>query len=593
MGRTLFLLLLLYFGHASESLAHDHNRNPDNPVSPVRDIKPTPDRDRGGREAAPVIADEVRTFNGTGNNLASPLEGAALIPLARMTSADYADGIASLAGEGRPSARVISNTVFAQEEAEVNSYGATDFLWQWGQFLDHDIDLTDGADPEEPAPISVPVDDLHFYPGSTISLNRSVYDPETGITTPREQLNEITAWIDASNVYGSDAERATALREEGTAYLKTSAGNLLPFNVDGLHNAGGDAPTLFLAGDVRANEQVGLVAMHTLFVREHNRLVDEIEADNPDMSVEAVFQKARQIVGAQMQVITYREFLPALLGPRALDRYRGYQPEVDASIANEFSTAAYRFGHSALSANLLRLNPDGSEFADGPLALRDAFFRPDLLQVEGQMEAIFRGFAAQGCQQVDAQVIDDVRNFLFGAPPSAGFDLAALNIQRGRDHGLGSYNDVREELGLDRATSFADISGNQDVVDRLATAYLSVDDVDLWVGGLAEDHLEDSHLGETFSIIITRQFEALRDGDRFWYTRTLTQDERRDVERTRLSDIIRRNTNIGDELPRNVFSLNQEERDDLSGRNRTAEERPEERDGQRPPAGPEGRGGRG
>ena len=109
-----------------------------------------------------------------------------------------------------------------------------------------------------------------------MSFNRSLYDPDTGtgLDNPRQQINEISAWIDASNVYGSDLERATALRTlDGTGRLKTSAGNLLPFNTEGFANAGGSGPTLFLAGDVRANEQIGLTAMHVLFMREHNRPV--------------------------------------------------------------------------------------------------------------------------------------------------------------------------------------------------------------------------------------------------------------------------------------------------------------------------------
>ena len=136
---------------------------------------------------------------------------------------------------------------------------------------------------------------------------------------PRQQLNEITAWVDGSNVYGSNQERADALRTlDGTGKLKTSDGNMLPFNVDGLPNAGGSGPNLFLAGDVRANEQLGLTAMHTLFVREHNRLAEKIGAQRSNWDGDRIYEKARQLVGAQIQVITYNEFLPALLGKRAM-----------------------------------------------------------------------------------------------------------------------------------------------------------------------------------------------------------------------------------------------------------------------------------
>lgn len=421
--------------------------------------------------------------------------------------------------------------------------------------------MTDGADPAEPAPIRVPVDDLYFYPDSEIALNRSHYDTESGAAAPRQQINEITAWIDASNIYGSDEERLMALREPDSARLKTSQGNLLPFNTTGLPNAGGSGDQLFLAGDVRANEQAGLIAMHTLFVREHNRYVTELAISAPELNTQARFDRGRQWVGALMQAITYREFLPALLGRNALPQYQGYQPNIDGSIMNAFSTAAFRFGHSALSTTLQRLDAQGNEIDEGHLPLREAFFSPALFEPTTQsgddsIAPILRGLAAQRCQQIDASVIDGVRNFLFGTPPSAGFDLVSLNIQRGRDHGLPSYARAREDLGLPPITDFSDITNRADNADRLAAAYTTAQDIDLWVGGLSEDPLPGSHLGETFHTIIVAQFTALRDGDRFWYTRTLSRDERQAIERTHLADVIRRNTSIGNELPDNVFQAN-------------------------------------
>ncbi len=529
------------------------DRERENPVSPVRNIE----RDRPTRvEPAPVF--DVRSFDGSNNSLEQESMGAANSQLLRYTSIGYSDGISSLAGEDRLSPRSISNIIFAQSHDVANHKQATDFLWQWGQFLDHDLDLTDGVDPAENAYIDVPLGDVFFDPQGTgtvqIPFNRSVYDTATGTSTdnPRQQINEITAWIDASNVYGSSQERALALRTmDGTGQLKTSDGDLLPFNTDGLANAG-SRTDFFLAGDVRANEQVGLASMHTLFVREHNRQARRIARDNPSLSGEEIFQQARAIVGAQMQVITYREFLPLLLGRDAMPRYRGYNPDIDAGIANEFSTAAYRLGHSLLSAQILRLDAEGNEIDAGHLALRDAFFSPNEI-VEQGIEPILRGLASQVCQSIDNYVIDDVRNFLFGAPGAGGFDLASLNIQRGRDHGLASYNQARFDLGLRPVRDFADISSDPLVQAALEEAYADVDAIDLWVGGLAEDHHRDAMVGEVFYHILKRQFLALRDGDRFWYQNALPREVQRTVERTRLSDIIRRNTDIGEELQANVF----------------------------------------
>ena len=99
---------------------------------------------------------------------------------------------------------------------------------------------------------------------------------------------------------------------------------------------------MFLAGDVRANEQVGLLAFHTLFVREHNRLADKIVKkykralpSGTSERDEHIYQLARKIVGAELQAITYNEFLPALLGPMApsMVKYTGY---------NRYSQSRYR-----------------------------------------------------------------------------------------------------------------------------------------------------------------------------------------------------------------------------------------------------------
>ncbi len=536
--------------------AADANTN--NRTSPTRRItrQNQPPRNSVGSSG------EERSFDGSGNNENNTEWGASHTRLERVVDMDYADGISALSGSDRASAREISNKVSSQTDSIPNTQNASDFLWQWGQFIDHDIDLTDGTDPTEFANIAVPAGDPSFDPNTTgteeISFNRSIYDANSGTSSdnPRQQLNEISAWLDGSNVYGSNTERANALRTlDGSGQLKTSEGNLLPFNMDGFSNAGGDSNRLFLAGDVRANEQVGLTTLHTLFVREHNRLAIKIATEQATLNGEEIYQLARKLVGAEIQIITYREYLPALLGRNALRPYRGYRDNVNPNISNLFSTAAYRYGHSALSPTLLRLNADGSESSFGHLSLREAFFSPQRLTTEGGIEPVLRGLANQVCQAIDPFIIDDVRNFLFGNPAQGGFDLVALNIQRGRDHGLPSYNATRLALGLSAATNFSDISADSTIQTRLADAYQSVDDIDVWVGGLAEDRINGGIVGELISAVLIQQFEALRDGDRFWYENTLTPEENRLMGRSRLANIIRRNTDIDNEINNNVFRV--------------------------------------
>ena len=500
-----------------------------------------------------------RSINGRGNNPNNATWGQAETPLLRLTGVGYADGQEAPSGENRPSARAISNACAAQEGSIPNEALASDYLWQWGQFVDHDIDLSPTVDPAEPFDITVPAGDPFFDPQSTgevtIGMDRSFYEvDENGV---RQQINIITAFVDASNVYGSDEERAFALRMlDGSGRLKTSEGNLLPFNTTGLANAPtSQAPHFFLAGDERANEQAALAALHTLFVREHNYWTEKLTEADPSLSGEELYQMARVIVAAEIQRITYDEFLPLLLGKRAIPPYQGYRPEVNPAIANCFSTAAYRLGHSMLSTQILRLDANGQPTNEGHLSLAAAFFNPSLLIDEGGIDPLLRGLGAQVCQRIDNFIIDDVRNFLFGAPGSGGFDLASLNIQRGRDHGLASYNQTRRDYGLRPVRNFSDITRDRQVQQNLADTYNSVEDIDLWVGGLAEQHVRGALVGPTYRAILGDQFRRLRDGDRFWYESYLSSSLVKLIEEQSLARIIRRNTDIGNELQDDVFRV--------------------------------------
>jgi len=523
--------------------------------SPTQPLQPRGDTHREKRKAPrSPLPIEIRSIDGSNNNTANPTWGMADIEFLRLVPSDYGDGVDSPAGGNRRSAREISNAVVAQPQSILNHARVSDFVWQWGQFLDHDLDLAPTITPVEEFDIPVPPGDLFFDPDGTgiqtIPLDRSFYNV---VDRVRQQVNAITAYIDASNVYGSDEARASELRtHDGTGHLKTSKGNLLPYNDHGFPNAPSPDPSFFLAGDVRANEQVGLTAMHTLFVREHNFWADYFARVNPRLNDDQLYEIARMIVGAEMQAITYNEFLPVLLGRHALAPYRGYQPKVNAGIANAFATAAYRFGHSMISSSLLRLDRERNPIPAGHLPLADAFFNPSEISMHG-IDSLLRGLATQVAQEIDRHIVGDLRNFLFGPPGAGGFDLASLNIQRGRDHGLPSYNHARRSLGLPPASSFADVSSDPLVQTHLASAYETVEDVDLWVGGLAEDHVPDTLVGRTVFTILKDQFERLRDGDRFWYQSYFHPALVHIVERSTLARIIRRNTGIGREIQNNVF----------------------------------------
>ncbi|MCA9262200.1 MAG: hypothetical protein KDA60_00065, partial [Planctomycetales bacterium] len=423
--------------------------------------------------------------------------------------------------------------------------------------------------PTEALPVHVPVGDVFFDPVSEgdkeIEFFRAGYDLATGdsIQNPRQHPNLVTSFLDASSIYGSDLSRANALRTlDGSGRLKTSAGNLLPINneltfpggpLENENNSPNDPNSLFAAGDVRANENVGLQSLHTLLVREHNRRADSLRAENSDWSGDEIYDDARRWVGALLQAITYNEFLPVLLGEGAIPTYAGYDPDVDPAVSGLFSGAAFRFGHSTAVPELQRLDSFGASLPGGALSLREAFFNTTAVQEDG-IEPYLRGMASQTLEELDTQVIDELRNFLFGPPGAGGLDLVSLNIQRGRDFGLPSYNQARVDMGLSALNSFAEISSTPSVQSALANVYDSVDDIDVWVGGLAEDHVTGAMVGELFWTIIRDQFIRMRDGDRFWYENAQFDEvELASIRSTTLEDLVARNTSI-DSLPEGTFT---------------------------------------
>ncbi len=525
-------------------------------------------------EKPPYSPGPYRSYDGTGNNLAHPTWGSANVDLLRKSPVAYADGVSAPARPDDPSARAISDAVVEQIAPTVNDRYMSDFIYVWGQFIDHDLDLTPTDDEEFDVP--VPPGDPYFDPGNTgtqvIPFFRSVYDPATGtdITNPRQQVNTVTSYLDGSMIYGSDPLRANALRSHVGGKLLTSdgvtngVGNLLPLNKnlvpatpdnpEGMLPNNNDAQILpddqlFVAGDVRVNENIELTAIQTLFLREHNRLAAQFAAQNPRLTDEQIYQQARQYVIAELQSITYNEWIPALLGNNALSPYRGYNPNVNATIANEFSTVALRVGHSMVGNDVSFVDNSGQEVLSVPLS--DAFSNPDLIKQYG-IDLILKGRASDNSEEIDTMIVDGLRNLLFGDPGMGGADLASFNIQRGRDHGLPDYNTLRAAYGLPRVTSFAQITSDPLTQQRLASVYPTVDDIDPWVGGLAEDHVPGSSTGPLFRRILLDQFQRTRDGDRYWYERNFSDSQACQLEDTHLSDIIQRNTTISN-IQKNAF----------------------------------------
>jgi len=512
-----------------------------------------------------------RTYDGTNNNPNNPNWGAALEHFRNFVTNGYNDLISEPGGQDRPNARKVSNAIGSQSEFTPNELGLSDFIWGWGQFIDHDVNLNDDNF-DEPNDIPIPNCEPLFDPNCTGTMTmrmfRSKSDPATGtsVNNPRKHVNDITSYIDGSMVYGSDEARADWLRTFVDGKMKMSAGDLLPWNtVDGEFDSAIDptAPFMvldgfplpekfFVGGDIRVNEQPGLACFHTLWVREHNRLCDEIKAANPSWNDEEIFQRARKIVGALIQAVTYEEFLPHI--GIQLDPYTGYDENVQPDITNTFSAAAYRFGHTMVNGRLVRFEENGDDWMFGAKDLRDGFFRPEILKDEGGIEPFFRGLAAQEHQFVDPLIMDDIRNFLFGQPGSGGIDLLSINIARARERGLPDYNTIRTDLQLAPHADFNSLTSDPDLSQRLETVYGDISKVDPWIGFMSEDHLPNALIGEGLHEMLKFQFQSLRDGDRYYYENdpAFTAAEIDEIKNTRLSEVILRNTII-EVLQEDVF----------------------------------------
>ena len=440
---------------------------------------------------------QFRTMDGS-NNHPEGL-GAKDAILNRQCTNAFEDQVSIPAASTRVNPRTLSNLLFAQADRIDNSLNLSDYVWAFGQFIDHDISLVLN-DSTEPLAIDVPSQDPIFEEGSIIPMTRSLSAPGTGTDpqNPRNYLNHVTSFLDGSAIYGSDDQRGEWLRdpESSIGKLLVSNGDLLPWNTDSgefdgvvdsnspeMENPFPTNPKLFVAGDPRANENPLLIAIHTVFVREHNRICDELAIQNPGWSSDKIYNTARKKVGALIQGITYFEWLPS----QGIDipAYSGYNDQVDPSIFNVFSSAAFRMGHTLINSTIVRMEDDGGAVDDGNIALKDAYFNPTIINLVNGIEPYLKGMATNLQQDFDCKMVDDLRNFLFAPPGSgiAGLDLASININRGRERGLPDYNQVRLDFGLTSISSFIGITGSQETADQLSDLYDgNINDIDPWVG---------------------------------------------------------------------------------------------------------------
>lgn len=455
---------------------------------------------------------KTRTLSGKCTSIANPALGEA-----RRAMSSYFDVDSTHADtENLKSARTISNLISSQSGNTKNSMRLNELFTFFGQFIDHDFGLTPFADPPVHMNIPVPENDpvlsssyLRFLRSTRAKLNETT-DVERPITV-------LSSALDLSGVYGVDPKRNSHLRSPHSCHLRTSRNSLLPLNEQRFVNVPSTSPIFFIAGDTRANETPMLTAMHTIWVREHNRICDHLEDAFHNYSIDKQYQAARAINIAQFQKIVYEEWLPAILGSK-LPRYSGYDQNVDPTVSVEFTTAAFRLGHTLVGDGVSRIDRSGKRLPTRPA--HDMFFQPASQFTSRSMDDFIRGAARTLAQEVDEKVVDTLRNFLFeNVEEEEGFDLVALNLQRSRDHNIPRFNRLRKLFLGSSAQSFAGITSDPSSQEKLRQAYGSVDNVEAWIGLMIEDKNRGVGVGRTLEKLLKTEFGRLRDGDQFFYLR--------------------------------------------------------------------------
>lgn len=554
---------------------------------------------------------KYRSIDGSCNNFAHPMWGASLTGFRRMLLPEYENGFSQPIGWNKgkkyngftlPLARSISTAIITTTEISEDEI-LTHMVMQWGQWLDHDLDHAlpsvssqtwDGVDCKKTCeyaapcfPIDVPENDPRITNRRCIDFIRTSSVCGSGMTSvlfgklqPREQINQLTSYIDASQVYGFEQTVSEDLRDftNDNGLLRVGATfpgkkPLLPTTglnaMDCRRNLDESTRNCFVAGDIRANEQIGLAAFHTIWMREHNRIAIRLKFFNPQWDGNKVYHEARKVVGAEIQMITYEKWLPYILGPEGiqqLGKYNGYNSNINPSISNVFATAALRFGHSMINPILNRYDENFETIPQGHLLLRDAFFAPWRLVDEGGVDPLLRGmFMTPAKLKTPTQNLNsELTEKLFYSSHAVALDLAAINIQRGRDHAIPAYTKWRQFCNMSDVETFEDLANeipDKTVRNKLERLYGSVHNIDVWVGGILESQVDGGKVGPLFRCILIEQFKRLRDGDRLWYENPslFKLDQLKEIKKTSLARILCDNGDKIDTIGEDVFLLPDEQ----------------------------------
>uniref|UniRef100_A0A8C1U410 NAD(P)H oxidase (H2O2-forming) n=1 Tax=Cyprinus carpio TaxID=7962 RepID=A0A8C1U410_CYPCA len=500
---------------------------------------------------------EVQRYDGWYNNLADHDRGAAHAALVRLFPAQYTDGVYLPRQEPHlPNPRQISNIAMSGQSGLMSYRNRSVLSVAFGYHVWSEISETrrPGCPPEF-MHINVQKEDPVFGSNSSqpvlLQFQRAEWDPSTGKSpnNPRTQVNHVTAWIDGSSIYGSSSSWCDALRTFSKGLLasgsskdmprRSSSGYLMWSAPDPSTSPG--SQELYEFGNAWANENIFTVTEGIIWFRYHNYLASKLHEEHPFWSDEELFQNARKRVIATFQVNTVF--------------FAGYQKYVDPGISAEFEAAAVRFG--------LTLPPPGvykrytAQITFVKLLEINVDMNPNL-QSSQDVDELIMGMASQIAEREDNIIVEDLRDYMYGPLRFSRSDAVALTIQRGRDFGLPSYNQIRESLNMRPVNSWDEINPklkNTQVLPQPSLYENDISRLELFVGGLLESQ---EGPGPVFSTIILDQFERIRNADRFWFENIqnglFTEEEIQAIRNTTFHDVLLDVTSAEEgDIQKNVF----------------------------------------
>ena len=486
---------------------------------------------------------EFRPIGGSGNNLQNPrLNAVPGNPEIALAPLNFARGTKNGLVPA-PNPRTISNVIAGGtgangQNAESDDPIASAWLYVFGQFVDHDIDLEETPTTSAAINIVIPPGDPIFAAGTTIAMTRDTRSPVTNTI-----INTVAGYLDLSQLYGSTQAIAASLTNADGTLKSSDNGQSLPVANDA-----------FITGDPRVMENPELTAITSLFMREHNLWVNRLRSQHANWTGAQLYNMAKAITTGEYQNIVYQEYLPVLLGP-VLGSYKGYDPTVNAQVTQEFSTAAFRVGHSQVSDTQEGIDNSGNVVFTESLA--QAFFNTPEIDEANGFDPLLRSLGTDFSQATDVYTVAALRNLLFAGLVGGEvdqIDLIAIDIRREGDVGLGTLNQTRRALGMFPYNSFSQLTSDPILQQSFEIVYGDIDNVDLFMGGLAERHASGAVVGPTFQAIIANQFKTLRAGDRFfWQNQNFGPQMASLISSTTLSSIIKRNTDTTATLPQHVF----------------------------------------